>query len=209
MLLISIDDPVGLLSNFLSDGSFDPSSAFEKADLYILGATLFYSLHVVRLSRFASETKPLRLARYKSGTEFAACAATVAATLIAAGSSSGGLLDSFGTEIKQYVSSIGALPSLASQTPLVLGVLWNGALATALTTYLQTVGQRSVTATTANVIYSSQPIWASLFSFFFLGERITYANAIGASLLCVAVLLAASAAPGDTLTESKSASEGE
>lgn len=207
VLLISIDDPLGLLSNHLTDGSFDPSAAFEKADLYILGATLFYSMHVVRLSRFAAETKPLKLARYKSATELVACAVAVAVALLASTGASGGegaadsLVGAFGKEIRQYASSLEALPSLSSQTPLVQGALWNGALATALTTYLQTVGQRSVSATTANVIYSSQPIWATLFSFFFLGERVTPTNAVGAGLLCVAVFLAASSSSENAAAE--------
>lgn len=209
ILLISIDDPLGLVSRYLSDGSFDPSTAFEKADLFILGATLFYSMHVVRLSRFASETKPLRLARFKSGTELLACTITVAVALLVSagagasgeGGANGGLVGSFGVEIRQYLTSLEALPSVYSQGPLALGVIWNGALATALTTYLQTVGQRSVSATTANVIYSSQPIWASLFSFFFLGERVTPTNAAGAGLLCVAVFLAATSSASSETAE--------
>ena len=151
---------------------------------------------MVRLSRFASKTKPLRLARYKSGTELVACFVAVIVCLFSADNiDNGGTLGHFGTEIRNYLSSVKELPSLSSQVPLIVGMLWNGALATALTTYLQTVGQRSVSATKANVIYSSQPIWASLFSFLFLHETITATNAMGAVLLCLAVFLAANETP--------------
>ncbi len=189
VLLLTLDHPETLLSG--AGGGAGVLDGLEKGDLFILGATLFYSMHVVRLSKFAARTKPLILARYKSGTELVA--ATVAVTIAL---SSSFLLEtgdstSFGAEIKEYFTQLQNLPSLATQAPAIFGILWNGAIATALTTYLQTVGQRNVSATTANVVYSSQPIWASLLSFAFLQERITSGNLIGATILATAVLLAA------------------
>ena len=193
VLLLTLDLPETLLSGAGGGGGAGVLDGLEKGDLFILGATLFYSMHVVRLSKFAARTKPLKLARYKSGTEL--MAAIVAVTVALSSSSFlleiGDSTSSFGMEIKEYFTQLQNLPSLATQAPVILSILWNGAIATALTTYLQTVGQRNVNATTANLVYSSQPIWASLLSFTFLQERITSGNLVGAAILATAVLLAA------------------
>ena len=105
VLLLTLDLPETLLSGAGGGGGAGVLDGLEKGDLFILGATLFYSMHVVRLSKFAARTKPLKLARYKSGTELMAAIVSVTVAL----SSSSFLLEigdstsSFGTEIKEYL----------------------------------------------------------------------------------------------------------
>jgi drug/metabolite transporter (DMT)-like permease len=197
VLVITVDDPVGVFSGLIDGSSLSSANAlFSKGDLYVFGAVLFYSMHVVRLSQFAAQTEPLRLARYKSGTELVAATVVVSTAALASSgafgaTSSASGLGSLGADITGYFDSLRTLPSLSSQTPVALGILWNGAIATALTTFLQTVGQRTVSGTTANVIYSSQPVWASMISYFFLHESVSVPNLVGAVLLALAVLIAA------------------
>lgn len=196
VLLLTLDRPGALLSLFSGAGWEGGSlEGMESGDIFIICATFFYSMHVVRLSRFAAQTKPLKLARYKSGTELAAATIVVSTVLLLASLSpdggNGGGYGALGAEIEEYFTQLRNLPSLSSQSPVLFGIMWNGALATALTTYLQTLGQRGVTATTANIVYSSQPIWASLLSIVFLHERLSSGNLLGAAVLAFAVLLAA------------------
>ena len=190
VLRLTLDNP----------GTWLQSQSEANGDLAIIGATFFYSMHVVRLSNFAARTKPLRLAQYKSGTELAAATAALSVSFLLAfllpkDAEGGGY--GAGAEIWNYFKQLHNLPSLLSQSPVLFGILWNGTFATALTTYLQTLGQRNVAATTANVIYSSQPIWASLLSYIFLQERLAPENLLGTAILASAVLLAAT----DTRTQ--------
>src|SRR5699024_6079869 len=74
-------------------------------------------------------------------------------------------------------------------TDLPWGVLlYLGLATTALTTWLQTIGQRRVGAPEAAVIYSLEPVWAAVFAFLILSERLAPQQLTGAGLICVAVL---------------------
>lgn len=68
-------------------------------------------------------------------------------------------------------------------------LLYLGILATALTTLLQTLGQRHVSAAEASLIYALEPVTASLFSFVLIHERIGWGGALGGALVVLATLL--------------------
>jgi drug/metabolite transporter (DMT)-like permease len=77
------------------------------------------------------------------------------------------------------------LPTPASWGPL----LYLGAAATAVTTLLQTLGQRWVSATEASVIYALEPVSASIFSYFLLGERVFLRGFLGGAMVVGATVL--------------------
>ena len=79
----------------------------------------------------------------------------------------------------------GLWPPAAAWGPLV----YLGVAATAVTTLLQTVGQRRVSAAEASLIYALEPVAAALFSFLLIGERIGLRGALGGLLVVVATLL--------------------
>ena len=66
------------------------------------------------------------------------------------------------------------------------------AIATALTLYLQSLGQQRVKATEANLIYTSQPLWATFFAYAFLHEKLDVEILPGIGLIAFAVALALS-----------------
>lgn len=76
-------------------------------------------------------------------------------------------------------------PPAAAWGPL----LYLGVAATAVTTLLQTVGQRRVSAAEASLIYALEPVAAALFSFLLIGERIGLRGALGGLLVVVATVL--------------------
>lgn len=76
-------------------------------------------------------------------------------------------------------------PPAAAWGPL----LYLGVAATAVTTLLQTVGQRRVSAAEASLIYALEPVAAALFSFLLIGERIGPRGALGGLLVVVATVL--------------------
>ena len=163
-----------------------PSSTQEiLGDACCALSAVFFSIHVVRLGRFASSLPPVSLACVKAGTQVALCTITWAiGALLGYWSASPSLL-----EPATGTSAAAAAPSAAML--VVLGVvLWNGLVPSAFTVWAQSFGQRVVRPTTANLLYTLQPLWATLFAFVFLHERITLMTYIGGSLIVIASLIA-------------------
>ena len=70
-----------------------------------------------------------------------------------------------------------------------LATLWTGAVSVAYTIYAQSFGQSKVPAVTANLIYSSQPIFTAVVAYFLLGERLGSNGYVGGMLIGASVLL--------------------
>ena len=90
--------------------------------------------------------------------------------------------------------------SRASQHDLALvGVvaLWSGLAVNCVAPYLQVSGQQAVGPARAQILYASQPLWASLMSFFLLGEQFGTQGLIGGSAFLGAMFLAATAETPD------------
>ncbi|GGR25298.1 DMT family transporter [Deinococcus ruber] len=68
-------------------------------------------------------------------------------------------------------------------------LLYLGAAATAVTTLLQTLGQRWVSAAEASVLYALEPVTASVFSYFLLGERVYLRGFLGGAMVVGATIL--------------------
>lgn len=77
---------------------------------------------------------------------------------------------------------------LSQQVPW-LAVVYLGMSATAMTTLMQTWGQRHVNASEAAVIYTLEPVWAFLFAYSFLGEILGWQGLLGAGIIAVAMVL--------------------
>ncbi|MBZ9750896.1 DMT family transporter [Deinococcus sp. HMF7604] len=73
-------------------------------------------------------------------------------------------------------------------------LLYLGVAATAVTTLLQTVGQRHVSAAEASLIYALEPVTASAFSYVLLREQIGARGALGGAFVVVATVLSQRAA---------------
>lgn len=68
-------------------------------------------------------------------------------------------------------------------------LLYLGVIATAATTLMQTVGQRTVSAAGASLIYALEPVTATLFSFVLIGEQVGLRGALGGVLVVAATVL--------------------
>lgn len=223
---------VGVLSSGDFGALFDglasvivPSSKQEiLGDACCALSAVFFSIHVVRLSGFASNLPAVSLACVKAGTQVALCTVTwaIGAALgywstspaLLSSDTAGGAATAAATAAAAAVATAGAgagaSPSLASTSSaaaataaaaatsspstaaiIVLGVvLWNGLVPSAFTVWAQSFGQRVVRPTTANLIYTLQPLWATAFATVFLHESITLMTYLGGSLIVVASLIA-------------------
>ena len=166
----------------------------NQGDLLVMLAACFYSMHVVRLGRVMSSissstsvtavaddmvVSPIRLARIKSLTELAACSGTMLLFFL--------FSPARWAEMGSFSSSVieGSAPGVGL---VALAVLWNGSTATALTNSLQAFGQRAISPTEANLLYTTQSLWAALFSYALLGDSLAPVNILGLAVLAVAVI---------------------
>ena len=72
---------------------------------------------------------------------------------------------------------------------LLFGLLYTGLLASLVNLGLQTRFQKEVTPTKAGIIYSFEPIFAAIFAFFLLNEKITNFEFIGSTLIFSGLLV--------------------
>jgi drug/metabolite transporter (DMT)-like permease len=69
------------------------------------------------------------------------------------------------------------------------GIVYLGVMCTAVTTWLQTVGQRHVPAAQASIIYLLEPVFATIFAFFIMHDRMGRRGMVGCALIIVATIL--------------------
>lgn len=72
---------------------------------------------------------------------------------------------------------------------LIWALVYTSIFATLITTALQTQYQKNVTPAKAGIIFSFEPIWAAIFAFFILGEKITNFGYLGAALIMLGLLI--------------------
>lgn len=91
------------------------------------------------------------------------------------------------------LSLLWAAPRIALQTAALIAsaavVLYLGLFATALTTWTQASAQRHLSATEAAILYTLEPVFASLFAFWWLGESLGLRGWLGGTVILAATLL--------------------
>jgi drug/metabolite transporter (DMT)-like permease len=181
ILLVGLQDPEAIFKAVVSGDSIG-GVEMRRGDVFVILSAVAYSMHVIRLGKFAEFVDPTALARAKSRTELL-LGLFAGAVLTATGS----------TEIAQYAGSLWSNTPDAHTDLLIAAVVWNGAITTGLTMWLQTFGQKAMLATQANLIYSTQPIYGLVISSLFLHETFSKMEAMGCGVLLGAVFLATSA----------------
>jgi len=167
------------------------AASLTEGDFLVMAAAVLYSMHVVRLSRYAMETTPLKLAASKATTE-----AILSITVVT------GLLwtNVGGTEVATFFEAltsgwVAKTVTLTTLTPAIGAILWTGLVTCAYTIYAQSYGQARVAPTEANLIYTIQPLFTSLFAYMLLGETLGIAGVGGGALIALAVYAVANQDP--------------
>eukprot|EP00797_Seminavis_robusta_P019341 Sro292_g109560.2 (309) ;mRNA; r:9535-10461 len=201
---ISVMNLEGIIGGQASIASFLTAfGSFTKGDVLIISAAVLYTLHVVRLGRYARETTPLKLAAAKATVETVLSSGLVLALMSLAGSAT---MPSFvtetGAEIANFFSTIskGIVAGTVPKSAIISAVgatLWTGLVTCAYTIFAQSFGQKRVGPTDANLIYSIQPICTALFAFFLLGETMGPAGVVGGAFIGAAVYLVTGADSSD------------
>ena len=71
----------------------------------------------------------------------------------------------------------------------IVSATYLGLVPTALCSWLQTIGQRSVAAESAALIYALDPVYTAAIGALVLGERLGAKGVVGGALICIAALL--------------------
>ena len=75
---------------------------------------------------------------------------------------------------------------------LIFAIIFTGIFASALGIFVQVKAQRKIPPARAAIIFTTEPVFAGIFSWIFLGEIFDYLRIIGASLIILAMLLSVS-----------------
>jgi drug/metabolite transporter (DMT)-like permease len=86
---------------------------------------------------------------------------------------------------------------LMSNFKVILAIIWTGVVTTALTAYGENFAMKSLTASEATVIYSTEPLWGTAFVALALGETVGPNTAVGAAMIMSACILSSVGPPGD------------
>ena len=79
-----------------------------------------------------------------------------------------------------------------NMTPLLaFGIVFTGIFASAIGILLQVKAQRQISPSRAAIVFTTEPVFAGLFSFLFLGESFTEMGIMGAALILLGMLLVA------------------
>ena len=131
-------------------------------DLWVLGSSFFWALHVILVGTMAARTKaPLVVA---CGQFFVCGLSGVVMGLVV------------------------EHPVAADFSGAILGILWAGLVSTGIGFTLQVVGQRYTHEADAAIILSSETVFAAVAGFIFLGERLSMSEASGACMIFFGIL---------------------
>mmetsp|Transcript_19271 Transcript_19271/g.29681 ORF Transcript_19271/g.29681 Transcript_19271/m.29681 type:complete len:418 (-) Transcript_19271:24-1277(-) len=167
-------DPVGGLD-------INPEDMF-RGDLLCVAAAVFYSVYDIKTFYWGREVPRTELVTIKIG--FQAILSCLLCAVVARG------------DVMDYINSG---PDLGVFIP---AALWSGLIVNALATFLQVGGMQAVGPTRAQTIFASQPLWASILNYVFIGEVMgLYGFGGGAAFLAALVLAATAEAPKPVLKE--------
>jgi drug/metabolite transporter (DMT)-like permease len=173
---------VALFTMDSGNASIDAVSASTGSNLVgdaaCVVAAILYATYDLRLFHWGQRVNPLALITTKIVTQTLLSLAVVPA---------------FAAE-----PSLSYIQSLTSGSndgwPLVLLVsLWSGLAVNAVAPYLQVGGQQTVGPARAQILYASQPLWASILSVWWLGETVGTMGLVGGVAFLSAMMLAATA----------------
>ncbi len=137
---------------------------FSVGDFWVLGCAVSYALYIVMMDRVVQKYQPLPLA-----------AVQVAVVAV--------------------LGLCWAAPELIQNPPTTailenwLPIVYLGLIATALTTLAQSFAQRLVPAFQTAVIYALEPVFAAIFSVWWLNDKFTQLGLVGAGCILVAMII--------------------
>jgi drug/metabolite transporter (DMT)-like permease len=139
--------------------------SFSVGDLWVLGCAITYAIYVLLLERYAIRHDALPLTAVQLFTVGILGLVWVAPSLTR------------------------GFPFEKLQPSLLLIIAYLGVIAVSVTTWLQTIVQRVMPAFQTAVIYSLEPVFAAIFSWWWVGEGLQLQGFAGAALILLAMIV--------------------
>ncbi len=143
------------------------AGAMGWGDLWVLGCAASYAVYILLTEAVTAQHSPVQLTAVQLVTiAFLGVAWTV------------------------WTLPLDNLTALITQQlqPHWGALLYLGLIATAFTTWTQVTAQRHLSATEAAILYSLEPVFAAIFSFWWLSERLSLREGMGATLVLAAMI---------------------
>jgi drug/metabolite transporter (DMT)-like permease len=137
-------------------------SGFNVGDALTLACSFFFGLYIVYLDVVSKEVSDVQL----TFLQILTCA-----------------LLGWGTVLLTEAPAIPTTPSS------VIALIYLTLLATVLTTFIQTKYQKDTTPTRAAIIFTIEPVFATVFAFYILGEHVGGLHVVGGGLIIAGILL--------------------
>ncbi len=151
--------------------TLNPQEGLVVGDFWVLATALAYALYIVYLGEIAVHHKPIVL--------------TALQIIVVA-----------------LLSWAWAVPDLRVLKDLSLSaisaLLYLAFFATALVLWLQALAQRVVPAYAAALIFALEPVFAAIFAYFLLGERLSMQGWLGGALVVLAMIIGEFRLPAKT-----------
>jgi len=144
---------------------------FVIGDLYSVGMPVFWGLSYILIGKYSPNLKDKNAKLAFSAAQLLPVA--LISTLWACFDSRG----------------IPDLLSIFTSTSSTAAILYSGIISTGLSVILQTYAFEKIPASEASILVVTEPIWAAVLAFFFLGERMGSSDIIGASFILSACFL--------------------
>ncbi len=150
------------------------SLAVSKGDLLALGQPLGYGFAFLRIEHYQEKFKdvPNRVLTIAG----AQCVMVGILSLLWVLYDYNGVLPNFGYLIEGH---------------RIATILWTGIVTTVFAIFLEGIALQTATATDAAIAFSSEPVWASIFGFLLLGEKLGLNSYIGGAIILGACLVGA------------------
>lgn len=145
----------------INDFFYQLGKGFNLGDLFTLICALLFAFQVVLIDVYSPKYEFWNLLLIQLST-------VAVLSLIASFVFSGLNIESVHINLTKY---------------LIFGILYTSLLATLINIGLQTKYQKMVSPTLAGIIYSFEPIFAAIFAFFLLDEKITNFGLLGSALI--------------------------
>lgn len=169
-----------LLGTFLVAGDGATGVPLNIGDVLSLAAAAASAMFILRLEVFAPATEPKALNAVSMLTVACLCIPWVLLQACWV-SSLAGEASPLGLVSSGFSTSCGRVSALLQDH--LPAVLYLGVFTTAFTNWLQTLGQQSVPATTASVIYALDPLWGCVVAYLWLGETLGSQGLLGCGIL--------------------------
>mmetsp|Transcript_9555 Transcript_9555/g.14250 ORF Transcript_9555/g.14250 Transcript_9555/m.14250 type:complete len:210 (+) Transcript_9555:939-1568(+) len=173
----------------------------RQGDALCILAACLYATYDLRLFAYGKRVDPLNLIQTKIATQ--AILSTITAMVwfgytTTTMTMNDDLHSSSSSPMETLTHSISTISITSPSALLLIGAtLWSGLIVNAFASLLQVTGQQVVGPARAQVVYASQPLWAAMLSFAFLGEAVGYEGLLGGCLFLIAMFLAATAEEPD------------